>query len=302
MPSVWIIILTWNHWQTTCRCLESLRQVDVNFELLIVDNASADKTVAQIKRHYPTAHLLQNERNLGFGAGCNVGIHYALEQGADFVLLLNNDVVVSADFLQILLSNAAQLPNAGILTPQLRHLDNDTIWFTGSRRHPILLEAADIGPVNPRKSLPVTKRTPVDYIFGTAMLIRRAVFEQIGGFDEIFFLYYEDLDLCLRTQQAGWSLFYVPEAVIYHQLSSSTEGNQSMRYYHRARSSVVFFRKWGRGWRRAFIWPYRVASGLRTALRLMRNRNIAGLRGYLRGLWAGSRLRLAPQHHATFVK
>ena len=258
-PSIWVIILTWNQWAATRECLTSLQQATYdNLSFLVVDNASSDETVAQLTQNFPNVLLIENNANLGFGAGCNVGIQFALAHDAEYVMLLNNDAIVSPEVFDTLLAHAVALPNAAILTPQLRSKRNpSTIWFTGSRRSRLLFEAKDIGPVQARRSMPVDAITEVDYVFGTAMFIGRNTLEAVGGFDQRYFLYYEDLDLCLSVQQLGKKLYYVPDAIIYHQVSQSTEDNLPMRYYHRARSSVLFFRKWVYGWRVVPVVAYR---------------------------------------------
>jgi GT2 family glycosyltransferase len=288
-PCVHIIILTWNHWPVTAVCLQSLQQLTYpNHKIIVVDNASTDETVPSIRRDYPDITLLQNEQNLGFAAGCNVGLRHALAHNADYVLLLNNDATVTADLLDVLISQAAQLPDAGILTPRLAYQEEGgQTWFAGSRRHWLTLESVDFGPLGPRRHTLLEQRHAVDYIFGTAMFIPTPVLRKVGLFDEIFFLYYEDMDLCLRTQAAGYQLYYLPDATVYHGISASTTAYSAKRHYHKARGSVLFFRKHASWLRLLFITPYRTASMLRTLLRLAHQREWAVARAYLRGLKDG---------------
>lgn len=283
-----IIIPTWNHWSQTKRCLDSLAELTYpHADILIVDNGSTDETVHQVETNWPAVSLIENGENLGFGKACNVGISH-IKPETTHILLLNNDTIVPPDLLENLLATASTLPALGILTPQLRYLDTpDQIWFTGSRRHWLTLEAADLGPVQPRSSLPVDTTIQVDIVFGTAMFIPRSVLDQIGGFDEDFFLYYEDLELCGRVQELGYTLYYTPNTTIYHQVSASTDDGQEMYYYHRARSSVLYFRKVTAGWRIPFIILNRTASALRTSFRLRQQCKYLEIAAYWRGIRDG---------------
>lgn len=294
-PLTHIIILTWNRWETTRACLHSLQALDYdNFHIVVVDNASQDETVARLRVEFPGVTLLCNTRNLGFAAGVNVGIRHALAAGAEYVLLLNNDTLVPPDLLATMLRAAAELPDAGMLTPMLRYMDQpaapaDTLWFSGARRHPLTLESREFGPLGPRAQQVPQARSRVDYIFGTAMLLPSTVLREVGLFDERFFLYYEDMDLCLRVQRAGYHLYVLPEVSVQHGIATSTQGQEAMRLYHKARASVQFFRKHAVGPRRLIIIPYRLASALRTTLRHARGREWASVRAYWRGLWDGLR-------------
>lgn len=289
---VHIIILTWNNWEVTVACLESVTRLAYpDFEIVVVDNGSEDGTPDRIRENYPVVSLIENSRNLGFAAGCNVGLRYALQNESDYVFLLNNDTVVPPDLVDVLIAEAEALPRLGILAPMLRYGDNpEQLWFTGSRRHPLTLESVDFGPLGPRRHSQPDVRHPVDYIFGTAMLIPAAALREIGLFDEAFFMYYEDMDLCLRMQAAHYNLYYTPAASLTHQVSASTEKHSAFRYFHKARSSVLFFRKHA-GWVRAIliVIPYRTASTLRTLGRLALQKEWAALRAYVRGLVSGLR-------------
>ena len=288
-PLVHIIILTWNHWQATAVCLHSLAQLTYpNYQIIVVDNGSSDNTSDNIRQQFPHVTLIANEQNLGFAAGCNVGLRHAFAQGADYVLLLNNDTIASANLLDSLVQQAHTLPNVGILTPMLSYLDDpDKLWFAGSQRHPLTLEATSFGPTGPRHKRQPQLQT-VDYIFGTAMFLPTAVLRRVGLFDERFFFYYEDMDLCLRVQAAGYQLYVIPQANVQHGIAASTANFSHLRAYHKARGSVLFFRKHGR-YRLPLIIPYRLASTLRTLLRFARQQQWPALRAYLTGLWHGLR-------------
>ncbi len=297
MKRVHLIILTRNHWHLTQTCLTSLQTLTYpNHQTVVVDNGSTDETLANLARDFPTLPVIANGENLGFAAGCNVGIRHALAEGTDYVLLLNNDTVAPPNLLDTLMAEAGRLPDAGILTPALHYLDKpEQLWFAGSRRHPLTLESVDFGPVGPRRHTEADRQHVVDYIFGTAMLLPRNVLEKVGLLDESYFMYYEDMDYCLRVQAAGYQLYYLPQVSVGHGVSASTESTSAFRYYHKARSSVIFFHGHARGWRRWLILVYRSLSAMRTTFRLLRLRQPDALHAHWRGLRDGlAHLRAGP--------
>ncbi len=284
-PLVAIILLTWNHWEVTAACLNSLGRLTYpRYRLLVVDNGSTDATLPSLRSQFPHIVCIENGANLGFAAGCNIGIRHALAGEADYIFLLNNDTLVEPDLLDALVAAAQQLPDAGILAPQMRYADKpEQLWFTASRRHPWTLEARDFGPLGPRRHVQADTPQAVDYIFGTAMLIPAAALRRVGLFDEAFFMYYEDMDLCLRMQAAGYRLYYVPTARLYHQVAASTATLSAARYAYKARSGGLFWRKHVRGAQWLAVIPYRLGSLLRTSLRLARQREWGALRAYWDG-------------------
>lgn len=288
-PQIYIIILTWNNWEDTAVCLGALPQLTYSsYQVVVVDNGSTDETVAHIQDTYPNIHLIQNGRNLGFAAAANIGMQYALDQQADYVFLLNNDAIVSPALLDELMEQVVNLADMGIVTPPLSYRDDpQTLWFAGSKRHWLTLESVDFGPIGPRQHSDVDTCHVVDYIFGTAMLIPTTVLQHVGLFDENMYLYYEDMDLSLRMQTAGYKLYYIPTSSVQHGVSGSTRTLSNMRYYYKARSSVIFFRKHTSGWRRLFIIPYRLASALRTISRLGYHKQWNVVQAYLAGLRDG---------------
>jgi GT2 family glycosyltransferase len=241
---VTVIVVNWNLREKTHRCLLSLAQIDQPCRIIVVDNGSNDGSVEQIASHFPQSDLITLSTNVGFAAACNRGIDRALEdRSCEFVFILNNDAVVHPQALNELTRAALKHTEAGILGPKTYFRDEpNRIWHAGARRRWGVLAAADTGCGQVDRGQFDMLRE-VDYVFGTAMLIRRSVFERVGLFDERFFLYLEDLDLCLRAQAGGFSLVFVPKAHVWHEGSASTAHNRGMRKYHLVRSSVFFLRK-----------------------------------------------------------
>jgi hypothetical protein len=239
-----IIVINWNQKELTARCLESLGQSSTQATTILVDNGSQDGSAAYLPARFPHTELIALASNLGFGRACNIAIQRALQDpGCEAVFLVNNDAMLQARALDHLERAASAHPEAGILGPKIYyHNTADTLWYAGSRRRRGVLAARVIGRgrVDGRR---YDRISEVDYVFGAAMFIRRLVFERIGMFDERFFLYLEDLDLCLRAQKAGFKLLFVPQARLWHVGSASTAHNLALRRYHHVRSTLRFLQK-----------------------------------------------------------
>lgn len=286
-PLVAILTLNWNRPDDTLACLESAAaQSHPNTTLLVVDNDSADDSVARIGAAYPGATIVRSERNLGFAGGANLGLRHALDAGADFVFLVNNDTTFAPDVVALLLDRMR--PDVGIATPAIYYAAApDLPWSLGGARHWLTLEKTGDTLAALAGAGPALER---DYAVGCGMLLARAALEQVGLFDERFFMYYEDMDLSLRMRRAGFRILLVPAARMLHKVSVSSGGRDSpAERYWMARSSVLFFLKHVRGPRWLVVAPYRAGSACKTVLRLcLRGRGGAAL-AYLRGLRDGLR-------------
>jgi hypothetical protein len=286
-PLVYAMTLSWNRQAETLACLRSMRQLRfANKRLLLVDNGSRDGTPESVGQTMPNVEIIVNERNRGFAAGCNRGIRHALRQGADYVLLLNNDTEIDQEALGHLidLSDAG----VGITAPKIYYADEPTrIWSVGGKRHPLTLEKTGDarGEIDRGQWEEVLER---DYVVGCAMLLSQHLLTKVGLFDERFFMYYEDSDLCLRGRQAGFRILLAPQAHVWHKVATSSGGTDSPNErYWMARSSVLFFHKHVRGARWSIVLPYRTASAIKTTLRLLCNGKSQAARAYLRGLQDG---------------
>lgn len=227
-----IIIVSWNVRQDLRACLESLRlSAEVPHELIVVDNASRDDTVAMLQADFRAVRVLANSDNRGFAAANNQGLQIA--QGA-YLMLLNPDTVVPPGGLRLLLDFAEAHPEAGVIGPRL--LNSDGSLQPSCRRFPTVWAAlfrhtlfgrwfpnahwmreylmCDWSHDEPRE---------VDWLSGAAMLIRREAFLQVGGLDESFYWGSEDVDYCYRMHQAGWKVLYTPQPAIIHRVGRSTD-------------------------------------------------------------------------------
>jgi GT2 family glycosyltransferase len=246
--TVWIVVLNWNRPQDTVRCVSSLRQLDYPaYRILIVDNGSTDESVG-VFRELSDIDLLVNDHNLGFAAGNNRGIEYAMEHEADYILLLNNDTTVSSSMLSTLVEAAESDPRIGIAGPIIYYADRPAeVWFAGMHlRHGLYVvrKGLHLAP-------PLAPIEEVDFISGCGMLVRRGVWERVGLFDSRFFMYYEDLDLCVRAKKSGYRIVCATQASMWHALSTSTGGPDSpLKQYYQVKSSLLFCEKHTRGLQR----------------------------------------------------
>lgn len=287
LPLVYTVVLSWNRREDTIACLESLTKLHYPcVRLVLVDNGSSDGTAEAVARQFPDVEVIVNERNLGFAAGCNVGLRHALDQGADYIFLLNNDTQVDPAVLNHLIALAG--PNVGMVAPKIYYASDPTcIWSVGGMCHPLTFEKTGDG----RGQIDVGQWDKVierDYLVGCALLLSRHLLIEIGLFDERFFMYYEDSDLSLRARRAGFKLLLSPQAHVWHKVAISSGGSDSPgERYWMARSSVLFFHKHVHGWRWLIVLPYRVGSAIKTVLRLILRGQCRSAWAYLRGLCDG---------------
>ncbi len=253
-PRLSVIIVSWNVRELLARALASLHTAwkdAEGMEVIVVDNASTDGSPAMVRRRFPGVHLIVNRENRGFTGGNNQGIRAAR---GDFLFLLNPDTEVLDDALHRLITFAQAHPNVGVVGPQL--LNPDGSVQSSRRRFPTLpilfLESTWLQPIAPPSLLrryyvqdrPDHLTQDVDWVTGAAMFVRREVVETVGGLDESFFMYSEELDWCRRIRQAGWRVVYYPEARIIHYEGRSSEQVIPARHIYFQSSKVHYARKY----------------------------------------------------------
>lgn len=251
-----IIIVTYSSSSTIGSCLEPLIGMP-NVEIIVVDNNSLDGSATMVEREFPTIKVLALTENLGFGRACNIGV--AASSGSSLVLL-NPDAVASPDALKTLVTFLKDHPQAGIVGARLIDPLGQPLQSMGDSPSllglvldkPIAWVAKRVGPRGPLRMLigwiSVKFRLPskpesVSWVSGAALCCRRSTWDDISGFDEKFFLYYEDVDLCLRSTQAGWEVWHVPAAVVQHQSGASFAGNQDFQKRVYFTNQQYFFQK-----------------------------------------------------------
>jgi len=190
-----------------------------------------------------TSTIINTHSNLGYSRGNNIGIREAIKLDADYILLLNDDTVVSPDFLSILLETAEKSTDIGIVGPRIYYFDEpQKIWFEGARFDPDSCMITSLETAHIDNEI-FTDFIDSDYITGCALLIKTGVIEKIGLLDERFFLYWEDVDWGLRAKKAGFKNVVIPSAHIWHKVSLSSSGVDSpLRAYHKTRSHLLMAR------------------------------------------------------------
>jgi GT2 family glycosyltransferase len=221
-----IIAVSWNGEAYLGHCLTSiLAEAGSDDEVIVVDNNSTDGSAALVRECFPQAHLIENERNLGFAGGCNVGLRAAR---GEYLVLVNQDITVQKGWLEALLSALAQ-PEAGIVGCKLLYPDG-TIQHAGGFISYPLAHPGHYGYREPDEGQ-CDEQREVDYVIGAALGLKRQVLNDVGFFDEGFFpAFYEETDLCFRARAAGYSVIYTPGAVGTH-YETTTIDRQSTDYH-----------------------------------------------------------------------
>lgn len=285
MPDLAVVVVNHNAGAYLLRCLRSVfeRAGGIELEVVVVDNASTDGSADAAAEAFPEVRLVRAP-NRGFAAGVNRGIAATT---APYVLVLNPDAEVSAGTLERLVRLAEERPRAGAIGPMIRNPDGSV--YPSGRVVPSVgtaLGHAFLGPIWPRN--PFTRRyhladwdrsseRRVDWISGSAFLLRRSALEEVGPLDERFFLYAEEVDLFKRLREAGWEIRFTPELEVVHEGGVSTGRSRRMHRIH-AESVYRYFEKHhARGWRRAllpFAWAaLRLRAELAWALDRLRGRS-----------------------------
>ncbi|MGY6522145.1 MAG: glycosyltransferase family 2 protein [Mongoliitalea sp.] len=222
--SVAIIILNWNGYEHSRNCLDSLAKLNYsNYQIILVDNASEDRSGWRLKEEFPWIVLLQNDQNLGFTGGNNVGISYALANGFTYVMLLNNDTLVSSDFLTPMVNMLDNDATVGIVQPLILLLeDHKKIWSAGGKFNSWLGISTTRGDRATLASYTFGSHA-LDWVTGCCMLLPSKVIQELGPLQASFFAYFEDVDWSLRIRKAGYKLLLSKESVIYHEGNASSK-------------------------------------------------------------------------------
>lgn len=250
-----IIVLNYNNPVATIRCLNSLKLLlegETDFETIVDDNGSNDNSINQIRLNFPEINLIESPKNLGFAGGNNLAIRQAISAGCTAVLLLNNDTqIIDGQMLDRLLEKEADIaaPLIKFHRDGVSYTDYGGLvdWVKGRNTHlefPSLQVPKEIGDF--------------DYLTGTCLLIKTEVFKKIGLLDEGYFLYYEDVDFCLRAKKAGFRLARAENTSVYHQLSASANKLGKTKIKILAASHRRFFLHY----LSPFVWPVAFAYNL----------------------------------------
>jgi GT2 family glycosyltransferase len=234
------VVLNWNGGSDTERCISSLlSSEDVVLDLVVVDNGSTDGSIERLGTLFPQIAILRQHTNVGVAKGFNIGVEWAGAKGYSALFFLNNDATVSRDCLSTMSSHFENDQDVGIVSPRI--LDgtrSGTMWFDGG------VQNAFGDPIHRGFSQPIQPRVdpyPEDFATGCAMLVRANVFGDVGGFEEQFFAYSEDVDFCYKAKKHGWRILHVARATVVHYPSSATKRNRGkwFRDYYVTRNKLL---------------------------------------------------------------
>jgi len=240
MEKIYIVIIHFGDLRVTRNCISSLEKSKEKYkEIILINNDKFSISLQDLP--FRRLKIFNNKENLGYAKGVNMGIKFALKKGADFILLLNNDTIIINRFINKLVVLMNKDRNIGIIGPAIEFEKNGKkIYDIGGMINNW------IGRTNHKEVELRKEYMPriVDYISGAAMLVRKEVFEKVGRFDENFFLYYEDVDFCIRSKKMGFNTVVVPEVAVNHLLSKSVGKITPFAIYHQTRSAILFGKKY----------------------------------------------------------
>lgn len=242
-PKVVIIILNWNGKENTNECLDSLRRVDYgNYGIIVVDNASTDGSEKFLKQNFPEITLIENKRNLGFGGGFNVGIKEAKKQNADYVLCMNNDVIVDKDILKELVRVGELSTKTGGLCPmEYDYNQPNRIICAGGIIRFLKSKVSGFGELD---SGQFNKVRETWLLTGPAMMLKLNALLDVGLFDTSYFYGPEDKDIALRLTKKAYRLMFVPTAKLWHKMRGATGGKITpLNVYFSVRNCISFVKK-----------------------------------------------------------
>ena len=259
MIKIGIIILHYKGKNLTINCLTSLEGLkDSNISLIkiLVDNNSPEP-IEGLEKKFKDIVILKNSQNLGFAEGNNVGIRYALKNGARWVLILNNDTTVAPDLLIQLIKQSSLINQSGILGPKIYFAPGfeyhknrykpaqrgKVFWYAGGiiDWRNVYCSHRGVDEVDEGQYDRVEE---TDFVSGCAMLVKKEVFEKIGLFDPRYFLYLEDVDFCQRAKKAGFKIIYVPDGKVWHYNASSSQVGGALHDYFITRNRLLFGMKY----------------------------------------------------------
>jgi len=256
MMKIGIIVLNYNTGRVIGDCLssiEKLRKNDFKVFTYVIDNASQEKSYKEVLKGIGNLKIIENRKNLGFSGGNNVGIKKALEDGCDWVLILNPDTVADQNLLVEFYKIVKKDSQIGIVGPKIYfakgnefHKDRYTekqlgkvIWYAGGKVDWKNILASHLG-VDEVDEGQYDEIVETGFVSGAAMFIKKEVFEKTGFFNERYFLYLEDLEFCQRAKKKGFKVVFVPSAIIWHKNASSTKVGSSLQDYFITRNRLLF--------------------------------------------------------------
>jgi len=257
MPNVFVSIVNFDGAKNTLDCLKSLDGVvkrDFSLNIVIVDNGSSEKLILDEKKYKNfSLKLINSDKNLGFSGGQNLGMKYALENGADFIVVLNNDVILDKNIFVELLKTFEEKNDCAVASPKIyfakgfefhkqRYKEKDlgnVIWYAGGKMdwNNIIGSHRGVDEVDKGQ---YEKQEETDFASGCCIMLKREVLKKVGFFDEKYFLYYEDNDFNQRVKKRGYKIYYQPKAILWHLNAGSSGSGSALHDYYITRNRLLF--------------------------------------------------------------
>jgi hypothetical protein len=250
-----IVIVSYNSKNHLTQCLESIytQEHNLNYEVIVVDNASTDASVSLVKERFPQVQLISNKVNLGFAKANNIGVEAVK---GEYILFLNPDTVIQKNALKKMVNFMKENIDAGVVGPKLLNSDG-SIQFSCRRFYnfrTILFRRTLLGKVFPNSQLLKyhlmadwnhNEVKEVDWVLAACLMTRRGILEKIGYFDEKYKMYFEDVDLCKRVKETGYKVYYYHDAVVVHHHQRESAQRFSIKTIWHIQSAIRFFNKYG---------------------------------------------------------
>lgn len=256
MTTVFIVVLNWNQPELTIECINSIKKLKVNKEnklkIIVVDNGSTDDSLTKLRK-IPNIEVMETGSNLGFAAGNNFGIKYAIDKNADYVMVLNNDTIVDSDLMANLLNAIQQNKKIGIVSPKIYfakgyefHKEKysksqlgKVIWYAGGKIDWKNVYGSNIGVDEVDKGQ-FEKIKEIDFATGACFLARSEALKEVGLFDEKYFMYMEDMDLSERIKNKGYKIVFEPTAKLWHKVAQSSGIGSDLNDYFISKNRLLF--------------------------------------------------------------
>lgn len=244
-PLVYAIVLNWNGFDESVKCIDSLLDSNYsNLKILIVDNASTDDSVSLLTSKYPKIKLIKSNINGGYASGMNLGTHEALKLGAEFLLYVNNDIIVTKNFLEPMIKIALVEKKIGMISPKVLYQhDPSKIYCAGGELS--LLRCVGLAKYQGKSAdkFGLVSRN-ISIAEGCFIFIRKEVFEKIGYMNENFFMYFEDAEFAERVR-TQFEILFLPDSIVYHKGGAGHSWSQytEVYYYYYTRNRFLFFSK-----------------------------------------------------------
>ncbi|MGX7419010.1 glycosyltransferase family 2 protein [Carnobacterium gallinarum] len=267
LSSVYFIILNYNNAPDTLECVDSIEKLEYgNYKVVLVDNQSKDNSAEILQKELPQHKFIQTGANLGYAAGNNIGMKYAIEDGADYICILNNDVIVNSDFLTILVDYLSTHPKVGLVGPRIcEYEDQSILESAGSNVDFKKGRVTRLYHGEPEQNV-YGKVIPCDYVGGACMLLKADLIQEVGYIPENYFLFYEENEWCVTIKKAGYQIVCVADARVVHKGSASINKVSGLSEYFMYRNLVIFMRRNASFKNKVIFVPYLFLFALKSGL------------------------------------